>query len=122
METHLEADKGLLPTYRTRIGRAKAYPAACPVCGGSTELKAGDPPALPVAFGDMLRRAYSEIWHLERRQLDPPWENYHTWDFVCDHVDPMTRAVYSDSFMLQRVKKCDDFQGKSFNVPFEYSK
>lgn len=108
-----------LPTYRANIRHARAYPAACPVCGLSTELKAGDPPVRPVTLNELFKRHYG-IWRVDRVEREAPWVGFHTWEFVCYHVDPFMRQIYQPSF-IDKIAKKNDWHGRSFNIPITFS-
>lgn len=96
------------------IGKRKACPSYCPVCGTSTE----NPYASGTDAMSTLKWAYSWPNRVLQREV-PGWNGFTTWYLECYHESPITNYVYMDSPLLSFIKKSDAFCGRYYPLPLK---
>ena len=99
------------PPYERHIGRRKAAPDACPVCGTPTI------PTFEVnSVYTALKALYTHPAHIWDRAV-PGWKGFKTWYFVCTHVSALSRYVYGPSPFGLLLKTPDTWEGKYIQIP-----
>lgn len=103
-------DNTHLPVLTMMIGRRRAKPAHCPVCGLSTAP--GPPKPGPVTLSDLLSAYYNASWHLYKQAI---WYGHSKWFFTCYHMGSMQRAIIEQERhgnpFLDMIKKGGDNKG-----------
>jgi len=101
--------------YVKHIGKRRAYPAECPVCGEKSNTDYDLPFGPSQGWGE-LKAVYDYASHLFVRE---PVYGYKTWYYVCYHKKPAIWSSHDNPF-LKMVSK-DDFNGQFYPLPLVLS-
>lgn len=59
--------------------------------------------------------------HVEKRPV-PGWFGYHSWWFVCHHIDAVTPHLYNENPFFNFLKKSgSSFDGRTFPLPLLFT-
>jgi hypothetical protein len=98
-----------------KIGKQKAFPDFCPVCGASS-AEAG----IGAKGLDVLKALKSVYGSAPYVASELTWGGYRQWLYVCDHGEQkqvMRELLYGANPFLKMIKKTPSFEGKYFHLP-----
>lgn len=94
---------------RILIGKRRALPDCCPVCG---EGQQGEVKTM----SDLLRSFYGE-WHAE---MDLVWGSYPQWYGVCGNCNIRSQINTSmENTLMGRLGKQASWSGGTYTIPFK---
>ncbi len=100
------------PRYVQHIGKAKAKPDACPVCGALSDYPT------PKTTLELLKATYSRPNRVFSREV---WKGYRTWFFECDHGAAMDSIVYDFNPFMAMIKSTKSWsEGKYIPIPLQF--